>query len=131
MKLLLVSVGRGRYAVAADAVARILDPATEIDFHPEGRDPEVTYRGSSVTLVNLDQGQEVRLPGGSRVYLVLEARGKRALLPVDGADAIREVPAAAIAPLPPFIFERQARRFRGIFSEGGEPRLVLDVEEIL
>lgn len=128
MKLLLVNDGRGRYAVAVDLVARILDPATEIDVHLEDWDRRVTYRGSSIAVLVLQEGQR---PAGDRVYIVLEAAGKRALWPVDNAEAIRDVPVESIAPLPPFIFARQERRFQGIFSDGGEPRLVLDVESLL
>jgi len=128
MKLLLVNLGRGRYAVAADVVARILDPATEIDFHLENRSREVTYRGSRIRVASLHGEQQM---ARVCVYLVLEVRGRRALLPVDDAEAIRDVPAAAIAPLPPFIFARQERSFRGVFSDRGEARLVLDVENIL
>jgi chemotaxis protein histidine kinase CheA len=131
MKLLLVSVGHARYAVAADAVAGILDPSKGTDLNLGGLNREVTYRGSKVALVRLDTGQEESHPDRSRIFLVLEAAGKQALLPVDGAEAIRDVPATAIAPLPPFIFARQEKRFRGIFEEGGEPRLVLDVEGFL
>ena len=46
-------------------------------------------------------------------------------------EAIREVPATAIAPLPPFIFPRPGRAFRGVFADGHAPRLLLDLDGIL
>jgi len=50
---------------------------------------------------------------------------------VDSAEAIREVAASPIAPLPSFIFASSKRLFRGIFSDGREPRLLLDVDGLL
>ena len=48
-----------------------------------------------------------------------------------GAEAIRDVPAGDIAPLPAFIFARPRRAFRGVFSDGRDPRLLLDENGLL
>jgi len=128
MKLLMVSVGEGRYAVPADTVTQILDPALEGDFHLE--ESEAVYRGERFPVLDLHAAAGERR-GHPRVYLVLEGARRRAIVPVDGADAIREVPATAIAPLPPFIFSQPGRVFRGVFSDGGEPRLLLDQDGLL
>jgi chemotaxis signal transduction protein len=128
MKLLMVSVGEARYAVQADAVTRILDPALEADFHLE--ESEAVFRGERFPLIDLHAaaGEE---RGRSPVYLLLEGGRRRAIVSVDGTEAIREIPATAIAPLPPFIFQRPGRVFRGVFSDGSEPRLLLDQDGIL
>ncbi|MFQ5876107.1 MAG: chemotaxis protein CheW [Acidobacteriota bacterium] len=125
MNLLLVSVGRRQYAVAADAVERIVDPALEPEFHREPQAREATHRGERYPVVDLhDMSGERR--GDRCVYLFLAAGGRRAVVPVDGAEAIRDVPAAAIAPLPSYIFTCDRRPFRGIFSDGRRARLLLD-----
>src|SRR2546425_5002186 len=128
MKLLMVSIGEGRYAVPADIVTHILDPALEGDFRLE--QSEAVYRGERLPVWDLHAAAGERR-GGARVSLVLEGARSRAIVPVDGPDAIREIPATAIAPLPPFIFTRSGRVFRGVFSDGGEPRLLLDRDGLL
>ncbi|OLD62621.1 MAG: hypothetical protein AUI47_11820 [Acidobacteria bacterium 13_1_40CM_2_68_5] len=128
MKLLMVSVGEGRYAVPADIVTQILDPALEGDFRVERS--EAVYRGVRLPLLDLHAAAGERR-GVATVYLVIEAARNRAIVPVDGADSIRDVPSTAIAPLPPFIFSRPGRVFRGVFSDGGEPRLLLDQDGLL
>jgi len=128
MKFLMVSVGQARYAVQADAVRRILDPVQEADLHVEGA--EAVFCGERLRLIDLHAvAGEPR--GREPVYLLLEGSRSRALVPVDGTEAIREVPAIDIAPLPPFIFASPGRVFRGVFSDGGSPRLVLDQEGML
>jgi chemotaxis protein histidine kinase CheA len=123
MKLLLVNVGRGRYAVAADAVTRIIDPELEpgSPLLPgrTGDDAEAY----PVLDLHAASGE---MPRGSTVYLVLEAEGRRTAVPVDSAEEICEVPATAIAPLPPFIFASAPRLFRGLFHDPAGPRLLLD-----
>jgi chemotaxis signal transduction protein len=130
MKLLLVRVGRGRYAVAADAVARILDPAVETDFHLEQTTGDAICQGMRYPVVDLHgaMGERAEGPG---VYLLLEGPSRRAMVAVGGAEAIREVPADGIAPLPSFIFATARRFFRGIFLDEGEPRLLLDESGLL
>lgn len=123
MKLLMVSVGESRYAVPADIVTQILDPALEGDFRVERS--QAVYRGERLPVLDLHAAAGER-HGEARVYLVVEAARSRAIIPVDGADSIRDVPSGAIAPLPPYIFSRPDRVFRGVFSDGGEPRLLLD-----
>ncbi len=121
----MVSVGTGRYAVAADAVSRIMDPAQEADFRREAPAAEAVCGGARFPVVDLHSAVG-QTPGPSCVYLVLEGGGGRVVVPVDSAEAIREVPAASIAPLPSFIFARDRRLFRGLFSDGRESRLLLD-----
>src|SRR2546422_1875021 len=128
MKLLMVSVGEGRYAVPADAVAQIVDPAVEVDFHLE--ESEAVYRGERFPVLDLHAATGERR-GPSPVYLLLEGARHRAIVPVDGAEAIRDVPAGDIAPLPAFIFARPRRAFRGVFSDGRDPRLHLDENGLL
>jgi chemotaxis signal transduction protein len=128
MKLLMVSVGEGRYAVPADAVAQIVDPAIERDFHLE--DAVAVYRGERLPVLDLHAAAGERR-GPSPVYLLLEGGRRRVVIAVDGAEAIRDVPAGDIAPLPAFIFARPRRAFRGVFSDGRGPRLLLDEEGIL
>lgn len=128
MKLLMVSVGEARYAVQADAVTQILDPAQEADF--QLGEAEAFFRGERLPLIDLHAAAGERR-GPSPVYLLLEGARSRAFVPVDGAEAIREVPATAIAPLPPFIFPRPGRAFRGVFSDGHAPCLLLDLDGIL
>ncbi len=128
MKLLMVSVGGARYAVQADAVTQILDPALEADLHLE--ESEAVYRGERFPLIDLHAAAGERR-GRFPVYLLLAGARSRGIVPVDGAESIREIPATAIAPLPPFIFPRPGRVFRGVFSDGSEPRLLLDQEGIL
>jgi len=129
MKLLLVSVGRRRYAVAADAVARIMDPTLEPDFRREAGSEEATHRGVRYPVIDL-HGAVDRGPGGPPLYLVVETGSGRAMVPVDGAEAIREIPGTAIAPLPSFIFAGERRLFRGVFSDGHWPRLLLDADAL-
>lgn len=128
MKLLMVSVGKARYAVQADAVRQILDPAQETDLHLE--ESQAVFRGERIPLIDLHAAAGERR-GLSPLYLLLEGARRRAIVPVDGTEAIREVPAADIAPLPPFIFPRPGRAFRGVFSDGHAPRLLLDQDGIL
>src|SRR6185295_5625364 len=128
MKFLMVSVGQARYAVQADAVRRILDPAQEADLHLEGAG--VVFRGERLLLIDLHAAAgepAARAP----VYLLLEGSHRRAIVPLDGTEAIQDVPASDIAPLPPFIFARPGRVFRGVFSDGPSPRLVLDQDGML
>jgi chemotaxis signal transduction protein len=128
MKFLMVSVGQARYAVQADAVRRILDPAQEADLHVQ--EAEAVFCGERLRLIDLHAAAgEPR--GCAPVYLLLESSRSRALVPVDGTEAIREVPATDIAPLPPFIFASPGHVFRGVFSDGPSPRLVLDQDGML
>ncbi len=129
MKLLMMSVGGQRYAVAAEAVEQITDPALDADFRRETGSAEAIHHGVRYRVVELHEAAD--RPGGSRLYLLLGDGPSRAMLPVDSAEAIREVPGTAIAPLPPFIFSGERRLFRGIFFDGREPRLLLDVGAIL
>jgi chemotaxis signal transduction protein len=128
MKLLMVSVGEGRYAVPADAVAQIVDPALEADFHLEDR--EAVYRGERFPILDLHAAAGERR-GPSPVYLLLEGVRRRVIVAVDGAEAIRDVPAGDIAPLPAFIFAWPRRTFRGVFSDGRDPRLLLDEDGLV
>ena len=128
MKLLMVNVGEGRYAVPADAVVQILDPAAENDFHLE--QTEAVVRGERVARVDLHAAAG-EVPGPRPVYLLIEAGARRAVVAVDGAEAIRDVPAGDIAPLPAFIFERDRRAFRGLLPDGPMPRLLLDQDGFL
>ncbi len=129
MKLLMVSVGAGRFAVAADTVTQILDPDLERDFTRDPESGEVLRLGVRYRVIHL---QEERPDGqSSRLYLVLRAGDGKAMIPVDSADTIQEIPAAAIAPIPSFIFAADRRAFRGVFSDGREPRLLVDVGALL
>ena len=128
MKFLMVSVGQARYAVQADAVRRILDPAQEADLHLEGAG--AVFRGEHLQLIDLHAAAG-ESPGRAPVYLLLEGSHRRAIVQVDGTEAIRDVPATDIAPLPPFIFARPGRVFRGVFPDGPSPRLVLDQDGML
>jgi chemotaxis signal transduction protein len=125
MRLLMISIGGGRFAVPADAVTRILDPAIEDDLRilPGGR--RATWRGREIRVVDpLARPADGGAPG--RIYLVIEVRGDGVLLPVEAAEAIQDVPADAIAPLPDFIFARPGRTVRGVFAGAAGPRLLLD-----
>ncbi|HXH27424.1 MAG TPA: chemotaxis protein CheW [Candidatus Polarisedimenticolia bacterium] len=123
MKLLLLNVGRGRYAVTADAVNRIIDPGEEprAPLHPGGAGEGA--EGYPVLDLHAAAGEA---PGGSRVYLILETEGRRTVVPVDSAEEIREVPGSSIAPLPSFIFASTPGLFRGLFPDSAGPRLLLD-----
>jgi chemotaxis signal transduction protein len=123
MKLLMVNVGEGRYAVPADTVGRIVDPATEPDFHLE--ESTAVVHGERLPLLDL-HAVAGEIAGPSPVYLLLEGRHRRVIVPVDGAEAIRDVPAGDIAPLPVFIFAQRSRAFRGVFQDAAGPRLLLD-----
>lgn len=125
MNLLLVSVGRSRYAVAADAVERIIDPALEPEFKREPLADEATHRGESLPVINLHEISNEQ-QSDECVYLLLGTGARRAVVPVDSAEAIRDVPATSIAPLPTYIFASDRRFFRGIFSDGRNVRLLLD-----
>ena len=77
MKLLMVSVGDGLYAVSADAVAQIVDPALESDFHLE--ESEAVFRGERFPFLDLrDAAGERR--GPYPVYLLLEGARCRAIV---------------------------------------------------
>ncbi|HEU4402602.1 MAG TPA: chemotaxis protein CheW [Candidatus Polarisedimenticolia bacterium] len=130
MKLLMVSVGRGRYAVAADALARIADTTSGSEARRVGSERAVTVHGVSYPVVDL-HGMLGETPSRSCVYLVLEGKDGRAVLPVDKAEEIHDIPATAIAPLPSFIFAGARRLFRGLFSDGHESRLLLDASVLL
>ncbi len=127
MKLLMVSVGSGNYAVAADAVVQIFDPALEPGFVPDGGSGEIMRAGARHRVAALPSVPGRHPGSGSRLFLVLDEKTGRFVLPVDSAEAIQEVPGTAIAPLPSFIFAGERRPFRGIFFDGREPRLLLDV----
>lgn len=127
MKLLMVSVGSGHYAVAADAVVQIFDPALERGFVPDGGSGEIVRAGARHRVAALPAARTRPAGTGSRLYLVLDEKTGRCVLPIDSAEAIQEVPGTAIAPLPSFIFAGERRPFRGIFFDGRGPRLLLDV----
>jgi len=128
MKLLMMKIGDGRYAVPADAVEEIVDPALADDLRLD--EAGAVYHGERLTLVDLHAAAAERR-GASPVYLLLQGARRRALVAVDGAEAIREVPAEEIAPLPGFIFARPSRAFRGVFPDGPGLRLLLDQDAIL
>jgi len=124
----MMKIGDGRYAVAADAVEQIVDPALEAEFRlEEGR---AVYRGERLDLVDLHAAACERR-GPSPVYLLLQGARRRVVAAVDGAESIREVPAGEIAPLPPFIFALKDRAFRGVFPDGPGLRLLLDQDALL
>ena len=127
MKLLMVNVGEGRYAVPADAVTQIVDPAIEPEFRLEKS--EAVFRGERFTLFDLHAASGEH-PGATPVYLLLQGVRRRAIVAVDAAESIREVPAGDIAPLPPFIFARPRRVIRGVFLDGDGPRLLLDEDAL-
>jgi chemotaxis signal transduction protein len=129
MKLLMVSVGQGRYAVSADAVARILDPELEPELRRAVQEGQAAVEGQPVRIVDLHRlAGETRT--GTGVFLLVRLGSARTLLPVDQAEAIREVAPSAIAPLPPFIFAGEKRLFRGVFDDGERARLLLDEEAL-
>jgi len=130
MKLLLVSVGEGRYAVAAEAVAQIMDPALDPKFHREPGAGELIYHGGRCPVVDLN-GTVGDEEGGASLFLVLEGKGRRVMVPVDAAESIQEIPGTEIAPLPSFIFAAGRGLFRGLFSDGRVPRLLLDEAVLL
>lgn len=125
MKILLVRVGRGRYAVAAHAVARILDPSTDATFRLEETTGDLVCGGVRYSVVDLHGAMGERTESRA-LYLLLDDAPRRVVVAVDGAEEIREVPADAIAPLPSFIFATRQPLFRGIFADGDEPRLLLN-----
>ncbi|HEX9427183.1 MAG TPA: hypothetical protein VGA64_05295 [Candidatus Polarisedimenticolia bacterium] len=127
MKLLMVSVGAGRYAVAAEAVAKIMDPALDPGFRHEGNSAEAIHDGTRYPVVEIDPGAR----GAGGLYLLLGKGGARALMPVDSAESIQDVSGTAIAPLPTFIFAGARRPVRGIFADGRTPRLLLDLDTFL
>jgi chemotaxis signal transduction protein len=128
MKLLMVNVGEGRYAVPAEAVAQIVDPALEAEFHVEAS--EAVFRGERFPVVDLHSAAgEPR--GPALVYLLLQGARRKAVVAVDGAESIRDVSAGDIAPLPAFIFTLPRRVFRGVFTDGAGPRLLLDEDALL
>jgi chemotaxis protein histidine kinase CheA len=129
MKLLMVSVGRGRYAVTAEAVERIIDPALEPGFQEDLQTGEAGSGQARYPVLDLHEAAG-ESPGRSCVYVLLGSSDRRAVVRVDSAEAIRDVPAASIAPLPAFIFEGSKRLFRGVFSDDREPRLLLDESAI-
>jgi chemotaxis protein histidine kinase CheA len=129
MKLLMVSVGRGRYAVSADAVARILDPQLEPQLRQVDRDGKASVEGQPTRVVDLHRLAGERWEGAG-VFLLVQSGGGRTLLRVDQAEAIRDVPPSAIAPLPPFIFAGDRRFFRGVFDDGAFARLLLNEEAL-
>lgn len=125
MKLLMVAVGRGRYAVAVDAVERIIDPALEPHFEEDTETGEATDGRSRFPVLDL-HGATGESSSGSCIYLLLGGAGRRAALRVDAAEEIRDVSPSSIAPLPAFIFAERKRLFRGVFSDERGPRLLLD-----
>jgi chemotaxis protein histidine kinase CheA len=126
MKLLLVNGGEGRYAVPADEVTRIVDPALEPDFGVEEGTGEVRCGGVRYPMLDLARGGR----DGGRLYLLVRRGGDTTAVAVDSAEAIREIPGGAVAPLPPFIFAGARRLVRGLFSDGRGPRLLLDVDAV-
>ena len=124
MKLLMVGVGRGRYAVAAEAVERIIDPAQETNFEEDPETGEATDGRNRFPIFDLHKAAG-ETSGASCVYLLLGGAGRRAVVRVDTAEAIRDVPPSEIAPLPAFIFAEPKRLFRGVFSDERGPRLLL------
>lgn len=121
----MIDVGGQRLALPAGAVARILDPAVEGDFeHSQGSD-RATWRGAQLPVVDLDATLGSGA-GTARVFLLVESGHGRVIVPVDIALSIRDVPADAIAPLPPFIFAGSRRLVRGLFADDEGPRLLLD-----
>jgi hypothetical protein len=128
MKLLMVNVGEGRYAVPADAVAKIVDPALEAEFHLE--DCEAVFQGERLPLFDLHAAAGEHR-GSAPVYLLLQGARRRGVVAVDGAESIREVSPGDIAPLPAFIFARPRRAFRGVFPDGTGSRLLLDEDALL
>jgi chemotaxis signal transduction protein len=126
----MVSVGSGRFGVAADAVAQIVDPALDAGFRREGTGDAAILGGESYPVVDL-HALTGEPPQGPCVYLLLGSEGRRVALAVDAAEAIRDIAPDDIAPLPSFIFSRERRLFRGIFSDGRGPRLLLDERAIL
>src|SRR5256885_15513151 len=103
MKLLMVNVGEGRYAVPADAVEQIVDPALEGDFHLE--ESEAVFRGERFPLVDLHAAAGERR-GPAPGYLVLHGGRRRAVIAVDGAEAIRDGSAGGGGPPSGLLFAR-------------------------
>src|SRR5256885_14758041 len=101
MKLLMVNVGEGRYAVPADAVEQIVDPALEGDFHLE--ESEAVFRGERFPLVDLHAAAGERR-GPAPVYLVLHWGRRRAVIAGGRAQAIRGGSAGGTGPPPGLIF---------------------------
>lgn len=130
MKLLMVSVGGGRYAVSADAVSRIVDPGPGGGLEPAEGGREASLDGRRYPVVDLHRiaGEAA---GRRGIYLLVVVPRGEVLVPVDEAESIRDVPPAAIAPLPPFIFAGEKRFFRGLFEDGPRRRLLLDEECLL
>ncbi len=125
MKLLMVNVGRGRYALAAEAVHRIIDPALEPGFREDREAGEAIDNSGRYPVIDLHE-MAGEAPGDSALYLLLGGSKGRSVMRVDSAEAIRDVAAASIAPLPAFIFTDPKRLFRGIFRDESGPRLLLD-----
>lgn len=128
MKLLMVNVGVGRYAVPADRVSRIIDPAIEPDFLLE--ESRAVLRGESFPLIDLHAAAG-EIAARTPVYLLLQGRQRQVVVPVDDAEAIRDVPPGDIAPLPLYIFAQPHRAFRGVFEDATGPRLLLDEDGLL
>jgi chemotaxis signal transduction protein len=125
MQLLMIRVGDGCFAVAADAVTHIVDPAIEPGFERAPGAERARWRGADLPV--LDPARTLGTGGGTPgLFLLIEGAGGSALLPVDAAEAIRDIRADAIAPLPDFIFAGARRVVRGVFEDGGRPRLLLD-----
>jgi chemotaxis signal transduction protein len=125
MRLLLVRVGGLRLAVAAEAVARIVDPAVEGEFLHGEAGGRIRWRGVEYPAIDL-RGVAGEPGGDEPVYLLVERGSSRLFLRVDAAETIREVAADRIAPLPPFIFATPHRFVRGLFADADGPRLLID-----
>lgn len=122
MKLLMLSVGRGRYAVAASAVTRIIDPRGEPAGEPGGVPEHLPGDRQPVDLYAL-AGETAP---ASAILLHLDHAGRSAVLAVDQVDDICEVPTGEIAPIPAFVFEGTSRMVRGVLRDEGGLRLLLD-----
>lgn len=126
----MVSVGSGRFAVVADAVSQIIDPGLDSGFRPGAPEEASMLEAERYPVLDLHALTGER-PAGTCVHLLLSGDGGRVVMPVDAAEAIRDIAPDDIAPLPTFIFSSERRLFRGIFSDGRVPRLLLDERAIL
>jgi hypothetical protein len=122
----MVRIGRERFAIPADSVVCILDPAFGFASH---RDHGAAHlQGDPAHPKVADLHAATGAPAGEEgVRVLVEGPRGPVVVPVDAAEEIRDVAPDVIAPLPHFIFEDGARLFRGAFPDGMRPRLLIDV----
>ncbi|HXY29421.1 MAG TPA: chemotaxis protein CheW [Gemmatimonadaceae bacterium] len=134
-KYLTFYLGDEEYGLQILKVQEIIGllPITRVPRTPAFVSGVINLRGRVIPIIDLRRkfGMEVMEPGPRSCVIVVQSGGVHMGLLVDRVSDVADIPAADIAPPPPFGASVRTDFLLGIGKSGSRIRLLLDIDQVL